>query len=136
MALAEGYGVQVVIENVGLRTKGNVLFTLPEYLELFKEFPQAMALIDTGHAHVNGWNLAEVVEALGSRLLACHVHDNDGNGDDHLPVGQGNIDWEAYFGAVKKFAPESTQVFEYCCGFKTTAELEARIAELKAKYSL
>ena len=136
MALAKGYGVQMVIENVGLRTKNNVLFTLPEYLELFKEFPEAMALLDTGHAHVNGWDLAQVVEALGERLLAFHVHDNDGSGDDHLPVWQGNTDWEGFFAAVKQYAPKSTLVLEYCCGFKTTAELEAHIAELKAKYNL
>lgn len=136
MALAKGYGVQVVIENVGLRTKANVLFTLPEYLELFKEFPEAMALIDTGHAHVNGWDLAEVTKTLGSKLLAFHVHDNDGNGDDHLPVGMGNTDWKSFFAAVKEYAPNATLVLEYCCGFKATAELEAHIAELKVQYGL
>lgn len=58
-------------------------------------------MLDTGHAHVNGWDIPAVVKALGERLVACHVHDNDGNGDAHLPVGQGDIDWKAYFGAVK-----------------------------------
>lgn len=73
---------------------------------------------------------------LGERLTACHVHDNDGSGDAHLPVGQGDIDWKAYFGAVKKYAPQATQVFEYCCGFNNTKDLEAHIAELKRNYKL
>ena len=117
MNLGKRYGVKVLIENVGLRTKNNVLF-------------------DTGHAHVNGWDIPAVVKALGERLAACHVHDNDGSGDAHLPVGQGDIDWKAYFGAVKKYAPQATQVFEYCCGFSNTKDLETHIAELKADYKL
>ena len=134
--LGNSYGVQVLIENVGLRTKENVLFTLPEYLALFDIFPQAGALLDTGHAHVNGWDLPAVVKALGEKLKACHIHDNDGNGDAHLPVGEGDIDWKAYFAAVKKYAPQATQVLEYCCGFNDVASLEAHIAELKKTYKL
>ncbi|WP_276632793.1 sugar phosphate isomerase/epimerase family protein [Phascolarctobacterium succinatutens] len=136
MNLGKRYDVKVLIENVGLRTKNNVLFDLPEYVALFDIFPQAGALLDTGHAHVNGWDIPAVVKALGERLAACHVHDNDGNGDAHLPVGQGDIDWKAYFGAVKKYAPQATQVFEYCCGFNNTKDLEAHIAELKEDYKL
>ena len=134
--LAESYGVKILIENVGLRTKGNVLFDLPEYMALFDIFPQAGALLDTGHAHVNGWDIAAVVMALGKRLKACHIHDNDGSGDAHLPVGEGTIDWKAYFTAVKKFAPQATQVLEYSCGFSDTQSLEAHLAELKAQYKL
>lgn len=134
--MADGYGVQVLIENVGLRTKGNVLFNLAEYMALFDIFPQAGALLDTGHAHVNGWDIPSVVFALGKRLKACHIHDNDGSGDAHLPVGEGTIDWKAYFTAVKKYAPQATQVLEYSCGFKDTQALEAHLAELKAKYKL
>ena len=81
MNLGKRYGVKVLIENVGLRTKNNVLFDLPEYVALFDIFPQAGALLDTGHAHVNGWDIPAVVKALGERLAACHVHDNDGSGD-------------------------------------------------------
>ncbi len=136
ISLGKSYGVKVLIENVGLRTKGNVLFDLGEYMALFDIFPQAGALIDTGHAHVNGWDIPAVVQALGSRLVACHIHDNDGSGDAHLPVGQGDIDWKAYFAAVKKHAPQAVQVLEYCCGFSDTQSLEAHIAELKAKYKL
>ena len=57
--------VKVLIENVGLRTKNNVLFDLPEYIALFDIFPQAGALLDTGHAHVNGWDIPAVVKGIG-----------------------------------------------------------------------
>ena len=136
IAMAEKYGVKVLIENVGLCCKNNVLFTYEDFLALFEQFPTADALLDTGHAHVNGWDLAKVVKDLGSRLKACHVHDNSGKGDEHLPVGQGTIAWGDYFAAVKEYAPAATQVLEYSRGFANTASLEAHIQELKTQYGL
>lgn len=136
ISLAKSYGVQVLIENVGLRTKNNVLFDLNEYMALFDVFPDAKALIDTGHAHVNGWDIPSVIEELGGKLAACHVHDNSGNGDEHLPVGEGTINWRKYFAAVKKHAPEAVQVLEYSTGFKTAAEVEQHLKELRQEYKL
>lgn len=97
ISLAQSYGVQVVIENVGLRPCGSLLFDFEEYLALFERYPQALALLDTGHAHVNGWNITETVKRLQKKLLAVHVHDNDGSGDSHQPVGLGTIEWEPLF---------------------------------------
>ena len=68
ISLAQSYGVQVVIENVGLRPCGSLLFDFEEYLALFERYPQALALLDTGHAHVNGWNLPETVKRLQKKL--------------------------------------------------------------------
>ena len=113
LKLAEKYGVTVALENVGLRTTGTLLFDYEEYLGLFKRFPQAAALLDTGHAHVNGWKLPDVLRDLNSKLVGVHIHDNDGTRDAHLPVGSGNIYWAEYFVALKKYAPQATQVCEY-----------------------
>ena len=136
LELGEQYGVQVLIENVGLRPKQSLLFDLPEFMALLDVFPQAGVLLDTGHAHVNGWDIPAVIKTIGKRLVACHLHDNSGQGDEHLPIGQGSIAWEAYFKAIKKHAPKSIQVLEYCRGFESAAGLEQHIEELKAKYNL
>ena len=136
LELGEQYGVQVLIENVGLRPKQSLLFDLPEFMALLDVFPQAGVLLDTGHAHVNGWDIPAVIKTLGKRLVACHLHDNSGQGDEHLPIGQGSIAWEAYFKAIKKHAPKSIQVLEYCRGFESAVGLEQHIEELKAKYNL
>ena len=134
--LAEQYGVKVLIENVGLRPKESLLFDLPEFMALLDLFPEAGALLDTGHAHVNGWDIPAVVKELGKRLVACHLHDNSGRGDEHLPIAQGSIDWEAYFKAIKKHAPKAVQVLEYCRGFESAAGLEQHLEDLKEKYNL
>ena len=136
LELGEQYGVQVLIENVGLRPKQSLLFDLPEFMALLDVFPQAGVLLDTGHAHVNGWDIPAVIKTLGKRLVACHLHDNSGQGDEHLPIGQGSIAWEAYFKAIKKHAHKSIQVLEYCRDFESAAGLEQHIEELKAKYNL
>lgn len=128
--------IQVAIENVGLRSKNNILFDLNEYVALFDIFPEAKALIDTGHAHVNGWDIPSVIAELGDRIIACHVHDNSGEGDEHLPVGEGTIDWKKYFAAVKKYAPESVQVLEYSRGFSNAADVEEHLKRLKQEYKL
>ena len=136
LELGEQYGVQVLIENVGLRPKQSLLFDLPEFMALLDVFPQAGVLLDTGHAHVNGWDIPAVIKTLGKRLVACHLHDNSGQGDEHLPIGQGSIAWEAYFKAIKKHAPKSIQVLEYCRGFESAAGLEQHIEELRTRYNL
>ena len=136
LEMGEQCGVPVLIENVGLRTKQNLLFDLPEFMALLDLFPEAGVLLDTGYAHVNGWDIPAVIKALGKRLVACHLHDNSGQGDEHLPIGQGSIDWQGYFKAIKKHAPKAVQVLEYCRGFENTADLEQHLQELQEKYNL
>lgn len=50
------------------------------------------ACLDTGHAFLSG-DLSNLLRKLGGRLRMIHAHDNRGRFDDHLPPGDGNIDW-------------------------------------------
>jgi len=50
------------------------------------------ACLDTGHAHLAG-DLYPLVYKMAPYLRLLHVHDNKGHGDDHLPPGDGRIDW-------------------------------------------
>ncbi len=107
-------GPAMVIENVGLGRY--TLFDEAAYTALFEEFPDAAALIDVGHGHVNGWDLCRVVEKLNGRIAAFHLHDNDGCGDQHLPIQAGTIDWPALFAAIRQYASKAVQVLEYANG--------------------
>ncbi|MDR3592724.1 MAG: sugar phosphate isomerase/epimerase [Negativicutes bacterium] len=113
LALADRQQVRLLIENVGLRAKGTLLFDWDDYTELLADLPQAGALLDTGHAYLNGWNMEDAIRILGPRLGAVHLHDNLGASDDHLPVGCGGIAWAPVFASLRRFAPETTLVFEY-----------------------
>lgn len=113
VAVAKTYGVLLLVENVGLRTDGTLLFNWEEYLQLLEKLPEAQALLDTGHAHVNGWNLPETIKTLGDNLYALHLHDNDGQADQHLMIGKGNICWSEVFTAIHAYTPKARLVLEY-----------------------
>ncbi len=49
---------------------------------------------DAGHWHLFGKRpMAEWLEAISPRLFHLHLHDNHGRADEHLPVGEGTIDF-------------------------------------------
>ena len=52
--------------------------------------------LDTGHAHLAGdlWNAPH---KLATSLKMIHASDNKGRHDDHLPPGEGEIDWLSLF---------------------------------------
>lgn len=56
---------------------------------------------DTGHAHLAG-GAPEILGSLAGRLRMLHVHDNRGQGDDHLPPGCGHIDWPHLLAALER----------------------------------
>lgn len=107
------YDLPLAIENVGLHSKKNLLYDYKQYLDLLQKFPQARALIDTGHAHANAWNLPETIAAINTRLVGVHLHDNGGWYDEHLPIGKGTINWEPVFESLSTHAPQSSLILEY-----------------------
>lgn len=56
------------------------------------ETTEVGACLDTGHAYLAG-DLYNLVYKLAPYLRMLHVHDNKGQSDEHLPPGDGNIDW-------------------------------------------
>ncbi|WP_054025981.1 sugar phosphate isomerase/epimerase family protein [Bacillus sp. FJAT-28004] len=98
---AEPLGIRLAIENVGYN--GSSLFTQKEYVEFVAGLDaNAAYLIDTGHAHLNGWDIPELIRATKNRLCSIHLHDNFADGDRHLPIGSGNIDWEPIFAELRE----------------------------------
>ena len=47
---------------------------------------------DTGHAFL-GRDVDGIVRSFAGRLRLVHAHDNHAERDDHLPPGEGRIDW-------------------------------------------
>lgn len=75
------------------------------HLRLFEEIdsPWFGFCLDTGHQNAfSRTPLDAWLEATAGRLKEIHLHDNDGSWDDHLPIGEGNIDFDLLFGFLGK----------------------------------
>ena len=125
---AEQLNINIAIENMAR----------PEYLDCIFKNIQSKRLgfcFDSGH-----WNLfmpeVDLLTLYGDRLLALHLHDNDGVNDWHALPFSGNIDWDDirvklktvdYKGSIALEVGNKT--FEHI----TEAEEFLRIAAEKAK---
>jgi sugar phosphate isomerase/epimerase len=59
------------------------------------------ACLDAAHVHRSSPQpQSDWVRALGGRIRCLRVSDNDGTFSQHLPAGQGTIDWEELLGAL------------------------------------
>lgn len=57
------------------------------------------ACLDTGHAFLSG-DLPNLLRRLAGPLRMIHAHDNRRTFDDHLPPGDGQIDWTWLLGEL------------------------------------
>lgn len=108
---AHKLGIDMAVENVGLGSFA--LFDQEEFVRLFEEIPSIKALVDVGHAHINGWDTPSVIRELGTGLCAVHLHDNDGHQDLHQPVGHGTIDWKPIWEALRGIKHSYRAILEY-----------------------
>lgn len=66
---------------------------------------------DCGHANIRGNRMAEM-EKRKSRLIATHLHDNNGSGDQHKPVFTENIDFDALAKLIASSSYKNPPSFE------------------------
>lgn len=68
--------------------------------------------LDTGHAMVLGRRCREYFGALGKRIRALHVHDNDGRYDSHLFPYLGAVNWEDFCTSARDVGYDGALSFE------------------------
>ncbi|MFC7185946.1 sugar phosphate isomerase/epimerase family protein [Halorubrum yunnanense] len=86
-------GVEVVVENVGHQHAGLQLSVLGE---IARETDTPVCF-DVGHAYMEGGNkaIARFLRSHAGRVSHLHCHDVRRRGDTHLPIGAGEVDYEA-----------------------------------------
>jgi len=93
---AQSVGVRVAIENMmdsqSQRRYGSQIAELHELIDAVGSDMLGICF-DTSHANVQKLNLAEAVEECDVRLIATHISDNDGTGDQHKMPGYARINW-------------------------------------------
>jgi sugar phosphate isomerase/epimerase len=65
------------------------------------DHPAIGVTFDTSHANVVGLDLPTAIREFGRSLVATHISDNDGSGDQHRTPGNGEIDWPAVMEALR-----------------------------------
>ncbi len=92
---AESAGIVIGVENfVKCYNEKDMGCTVGEFERLFAavDSPSVGLNLDVGHANVTG-TLGPMLEGLSSRMVNMHLHGNGGDADDHIPFGQGTVDW-------------------------------------------
>ncbi|UMZ75444.1 sugar phosphate isomerase/epimerase family protein [Natranaerofaba carboxydovora] len=83
----------IAIENIWDRTPDHLIMLMKNF-----NTPNLKICFDTGHANLFSYlSQKEWYDNLGEYLGHLHIHDNNGEEDEHLPPGQGNIDFTPLF---------------------------------------
>lgn len=69
------------------------------------------ACLDTGHAYL-GRELGQVIHQLSGHLRLVHANDNRGDRDEHLPPGEGHIDWPWVVRELQRYHFSGTLILE------------------------
>lgn len=83
--------------------------------------PYLVACLDIGHAEMrgSGSGAANMIRALGSRLQAVHMHDNDLIHDSHQLPFYRQIDFSEVVGALRETGYQGEMTLEADCFLKT-----------------
>ncbi|MGC8816473.1 MAG: sugar phosphate isomerase/epimerase family protein [Candidatus Hadarchaeum sp.] len=107
---ARSRGVKLALENFPMAAE--FPYSSPqEMLPLVKELDGLGITFDVGHAFLNKiWQnissperrIAEEIKLVGDHIVNVHFHDNRGRHDDHLPPGEGSINFRPIVNALRK----------------------------------
>lgn len=93
-----------------------------------------VACLDIGHAEMKGskTTAAEMIKALGPRLKALHIHDNDKHHDSHQIPFSMDIDFPAVVKALKEIGYDGYLTLEASCYLEKTPveKLESGVKDL------
>lgn len=121
---AARFNMGVMIENIP-QGKRNV-FGPADYKQIFRGVKGLGFHLDVGHAFIEGGirDVEKYIKTFKDRLWHVHLHDNHGEFDEHLPIGEGNIDFRKVVRTLKGI------------GYNRTITLEVFDTEKKIKQSL
>lgn len=68
--------------------------------------------LDTGHANLLHHDIRLYILALGNRLKCMHIHDNNGQNDQHMAPLTGTLDWNGFCDALNEIDYSGDLSFE------------------------
>ena len=109
LPFAKEHGIKIATENMWNWNLGKIAPAACSSPESFNAHLDCVndesfvACLDIGHAEMNGLDTSavEMIHALGPRLQALHIHDNDQVHDSHQLPGSMRVDFKAVMKALK-----------------------------------
>jgi len=126
---AAATGVNMALENLPARHLPRPGTTIAHVLAMIDGLGEHVGIcLDAGHANANGRNAAAEAREAGARLIALHIQDNDGLGEDqHWLPGRGTTDWGALLVALDEIGFQGPRTFE----INSAGPLEDTLAALR-----
>ncbi len=128
--------VKLCVENLPTLGHGNDFIRefpkhIADVLYLTKDLNNVGICLDVGHANVSGRVLSfyEALKKTG-KLWDFHLHDNKGDKDDHLQVGEGNVPFRELFEELKRDNYQGTLSIELDTWCRREMQKEERIFAL------
>ncbi|MDP8219514.1 MAG: sugar phosphate isomerase/epimerase family protein [Candidatus Theseobacter exili] len=103
-------GFTLLLENIPGSYFCNSVFNLLEFIEEIGE-PKIKVCLDIGHANLRN-EVISGLKVLKNRVVQLHIHDNDGITDQHLPPGEGKINWDLFRTMLKETEFNGHLVYE------------------------
>ncbi|GGA69885.1 hypothetical protein GCM10011507_21800 [Edaphobacter acidisoli] len=121
-AFAHPLGIRILLENLQ-----NDVTTPAHLLEILKvgHFDRVGICLDVGHAHLaapENKGIDDAFEHLGPRIAQLHLHDNQGQRDDHLWPGSGTIDWKNLTKHIAALPAATPGIFEISYDLEETPD--------------
>ncbi len=111
--------------------ESTLILTVKDALRMIEEIDSTRLgiLLDTGHAHVNGEDLTELVHSLKQVPFHIHIDDNHGDSDAHLIPGEGKIDFGPFVQALKEIGYQGFVAAEL--GFQYTLDPDPAVKQTR-----
>jgi sugar phosphate isomerase/epimerase len=108
VGLAADAGMTLLLENM-FESSPQPLLDLREQLD----GKHVGFTLDVAHAYIYGQvNPESWWREMSEAIREVHLHDTDTFSDDHLPIGEGALEWRRVFEDLFRYAPDSVKVIE------------------------
>lgn len=105
--------ITICFEN--LYPQCHAFFDPDEFKRVFKAYPGMMMCLDAAHANIDdpaGKRIFDFLEKFTDRIGHIHLSDNQGKFDEHLAIGQGNINFKRFMAKLVRTGFNDTITLE------------------------
>jgi sugar phosphate isomerase/epimerase len=128
LSFARKYDVEIAIENVP-EPYPFLMKNVEDFSRFYDELGEEIGLtLDIGHANLNN-QIPDFISRFSDKIVHVHASDNDGTGDSHLGIGNGNIDWKSVAEMMKEAGYRNVIMLE------SVEQVEASLQSLKKLFA-